>query len=113
MNLTLPPLPEWTKMDDLGGKVPSEVRTAFYDYGRQTLELSEAATTYKSFMYAWHDETDGKIYLSAYKNEDDMWENNHIVLGEFGKGQINKHGSALTILGNVLAQAGVYLTIDN
>ena len=29
----LPDLPEWTKRDDLGGLVPSEVRTAMRQYG--------------------------------------------------------------------------------
>ena len=29
----LPPLPEWTKCDDLGGLVPSEVRVSVRAYG--------------------------------------------------------------------------------
>ena len=31
--MTLPPLPEWTKMDGLGGLVPSEIRVAMRAYG--------------------------------------------------------------------------------
>ena len=31
----LPALPEWAKFDDLGGKVPSEIRTAFDAHARE------------------------------------------------------------------------------
>lgn len=33
----LPPLPEWSKRDDLGGLVPSEIRAALHDYARAAL----------------------------------------------------------------------------
>ena len=31
--MTLPPLPEWTRMDDLGGLVPSDIRVSMRAYG--------------------------------------------------------------------------------
>jgi len=30
--MNLPPLPEWSKMDDLGGLLPSDIRTALREY---------------------------------------------------------------------------------
>ena len=33
--MSLPPLPEWSKQDDLGGLVPSEIRSALRAYGQQ------------------------------------------------------------------------------
>ena len=30
----MPPLPEWSKRDDLGGLVPSEIRQALREYGQ-------------------------------------------------------------------------------
>ena len=35
--LPLPPLPEWAKRDDLGGLVPSEIRSELYAYARAAL----------------------------------------------------------------------------
>ena len=35
----LPALPEWTKQDDLGGLVPSEIRQAMVAYARQAVAL--------------------------------------------------------------------------
>jgi hypothetical protein len=39
----LPPLPEWSKRDDLGGLVPSEIRTALKDYARAAVEAEREA----------------------------------------------------------------------
>lgn len=33
----LPPLPEWSKCDDFGGLVPSEVRQEFVKYGKSCI----------------------------------------------------------------------------
>ena len=37
MNDTLPPLPNWVFCDDLGGLVPSEIRSAMVAYARAAL----------------------------------------------------------------------------
>src|SRR5690606_82960 len=36
--IDLPPLPEWSKMDNLGGLVPSEIRQALTVYARAAIE---------------------------------------------------------------------------
>jgi hypothetical protein len=45
MSTELPPLPEWTKQDDLGRLLPSEVRVSVHNYGQQCRDaaLLEAA----------------------------------------------------------------------
>jgi hypothetical protein len=44
MSAALPPLPEWSKRDDLGGLVPSEIRSALREYARQAVyEAQDAA----------------------------------------------------------------------
>jgi hypothetical protein len=80
----------------------------------QVARLVDKATprgAVKPTLYASMDDT-GRIYLSAYKSDDPQWENNHIIISEVGRGVINKHHSALTILGNVLYQAGVNLITE-
>lgn len=37
-NIKLPPLPEWTKRDDLDGLLPSEVRVEMFTYLRANME---------------------------------------------------------------------------
>ena len=41
--IKLPPLPEWSKMDNLGGLVPSEIRTELTAYARAAVEADRAA----------------------------------------------------------------------
>ena len=42
MNDTLPPLPNWVFCDDLGGLVPSEIRSAMVAYARAALAARPA-----------------------------------------------------------------------
>ena len=39
-NIKLPPMPEWAKMDNLNGMVPSEIRTALNEFGREAVRLN-------------------------------------------------------------------------
>lgn len=69
------------------------------------------ATGTKPELYASMDD-DGHIFLSAYKLDDPLFDNNHIELAEIGSGVINKHKSSLNILSNVLEQAGIQLICE-
>lgn len=71
--------------------------------------MSNPTNPPKPVLFCYMDENTGEIFLSAYHPDDPEWENNHIVLVEYGRGRINKHESALNILSNVLQQAGVSL----
>jgi hypothetical protein len=42
-DIKLPPLPEWAKMDNLNGMVPSEIRTALNEFGREAVRLNTQA----------------------------------------------------------------------
>lgn len=50
--MNLPELPEWSKMDDLGGLVPSEIRTALRAHAEaaRRLALEEASRLIESRM---------------------------------------------------------------
>jgi len=39
-NIKLPPMPEWAKMDNLNGMVPSEIRSALNEFGREAVRLN-------------------------------------------------------------------------
>lgn len=39
--IRLPPMPEWAKLDDLGGQVPSQIRTAKNDYAHAIVSLAD------------------------------------------------------------------------
>jgi hypothetical protein len=41
-SIKLPPLPEWSKRDDLGGLVPSEIRAELQRYAREAVRLNVA-----------------------------------------------------------------------
>lgn len=60
-------------------------------------------------VHASMDESSGEIYLSAFRSDSPMWENNHIILKD-ARG--SKHHSVLQILSNVLAQSSVMLKIE-
>jgi hypothetical protein len=38
--IKLPPMPEWAKMDNLNGMVPSEIRSALNEFGREAVRLN-------------------------------------------------------------------------
>ena len=44
--IKLPPLPEWSKMDNLGGLVPSEIRTELTAYARAAVKADRALLTF-------------------------------------------------------------------
>ena len=48
MNDTLPPLPNWVFCDDLGGLVPSEIRSAMVAYARAALAAHDAEQAAKA-----------------------------------------------------------------
>jgi hypothetical protein len=64
-------------------------------------------------MYAIMDNQTGIISISYYSVDDPMWENNHMDITEYGRGQVNKHESVKNILTNVMQQIGVYVTWEN
>jgi hypothetical protein len=41
--IKLPPMPEWAKMDNLNGMVPSEIRSALNEFGREAVRLNAQA----------------------------------------------------------------------
>jgi hypothetical protein len=52
MTNELPPLPEWSKCDDLGGLVPSEIRTALREYARAAVEAEREACAHVCEAFA-------------------------------------------------------------
>ncbi len=58
-------------------------------------------------LYAYMDESNGDILLSAYHPDHEDWDSNHVVLKEFGGGKVSKHSHSLNIIRNVMMQANV------
>lgn len=77
------------------------------------MAITTALTANSPVVYYTFDDDTGQISISAYELDDPEWENNHIDLCELRGGKINKHESICTIVGNVLAKAGVAFRLDN
>lgn len=58
-------------------------------------------------LYIWQDSATGEISISAFSIDSSEYEANHIMLCAMRHGYVNKHGSVLNILSNVLALAGI------
>lgn len=49
--IKLPPLPEWSKMDNLNGLVPSEIRQHLTEYATAAIEADRQARKHQTFWY--------------------------------------------------------------
>ena len=65
----LPPLPEWSKCDDLGGLVPSEIRQELTAYARAAVQAAQpeaVGEVCKALIRAWEL---GQVYAQQAHSE--------------------------------------------
>jgi hypothetical protein len=68
----------------------------------------------KPELFIFQDSETGEISISCYQQEEEEYEENHILLVELRNGKVNTHESVLNIVRNVLTKKNdIMVFFDN